>query len=286
MPHVLKKLGRLFLPPIVSKLLGKLLRAKDIPVFERVPDGWARVTDRAESLGWNREAIVAEERNRWESFCEKLHGHGPLGFSHETADSTTTRNIAYHNIHISFALVLALAAHLKTKLKVLDWGGGLGHYFLVGKVLLPEVQMDYCCHEVPLMCAEGSQLCPEVRFCSDDSCLESDYDLVVINGSLGYFPDWKPTLGKLCSVAKDYLFLTRVFVVDRAPTFVVLHRTEEHGYHSDMLTQVFKRAELVNVVTESGFQVVREFAVEDPPQISGIDEQCVHTGWLFKRKSN
>jgi hypothetical protein len=47
--------------------------------------------------------------------------------------------------------------------------------------------------------------------------------------------------------------------------------------------QVFNRNELLQVMTDQGFQVVREFAVEDPPIMSGAAEQCVHTGWLFRK---
>jgi putative methyltransferase (TIGR04325 family) len=236
-----------------------------------------------ESLGWNREVIIDAERARWHAFRENIAGVGPLGFSHETANASTTRNIAFHNIHLTYAYVLALVAHQRTQLSVLDWGGGLGHYYLIGRAMLPEVPLDYYCHEVPLMCKEGAQLCPEVHFCSDESCLTRVYDLVILNGSLGYFPDWKSTLVKLCKTAKSYLLLTRVFVVEQAPTFVILHRAYEHGYQADMLTQVFNRSELLNVIEERGFRILREFAVEDPPVISGISEPSVVTGWLFKK---
>lgn len=283
MLETIRKLGRLLTPPIISKPLGQLVRGRELPTFERVPEGWAKRDRDGVNRGWNREGIIAAERERWNAFRQHANSIEPLGFSHEAPDTSTTRNIAFHNIHLTFGFVLALAAHNKTSLRVLDWGGGLGHYYLVGKALLPEVQLNYHIHEVPLMSDEGSKLCPEVHFCSDDSCLEASYDLVMLNGSLGYFPDWKDTLEKLCSVAESYLLLTRLFVVEREPTFVVLHRTSEHGYRGEMLTQVFNRDEVLAIMTKQGFSIVRELAVDSPPVIEGAHEQCVSTGWLFRR---
>lgn len=278
----IKKFARLILPPILTKPLGHLSRSREIPAFERLPDGWKSVQNH-NSLSWNREGVVESERARWNAFKTRVNNGGPLGFSHESPDPTTTRNIAFHNIHIIFAYVLAKAAHGKQKLSVLDWGGGLGHYYLISKAILPEVEYDYTVHEVELMCKQGKQLCSDVHFCDNDECLQRRYDLVVLNGSLGYFPEWKATLNKVASAANDYLLLTRIFVVDREPTFVVRHRAQDHGYQNEMYTQVFNRFELLEVMKDNGFEAVREFAVEEPPFITGSAEQCVDTGWLFKR---
>ena len=51
----------------------------------------------------------------------------PLGVHHETA-RVTTGDVGAHNMLVSFAYVVALAARGRERLSVLDWGGGLGHY--------------------------------------------------------------------------------------------------------------------------------------------------------------
>jgi putative methyltransferase (TIGR04325 family) len=277
------KLGRLVVPPIVTRPIGHFLRSREKPAFEVVPEGWKRAQNNSQFFGWNTEGVVDVEIKRWEAFREKVLATGPLGFSHENPDPAMSRDVAFHNIHLTFCYVLARAASQRAELSVLDWGGGLGHYFLIAQTMLPGVKLNYTNHEVPMMCEKGQLVCPEINFCSELSCLESTYDVVIANGSLGYFEDWKGTLSKLCESAGEYLFLTRLFVVDHEPTFIILHRTYEHGYESDMLTTVFNRQDVMEVTSRAGFEVVREFAVEEAPYITGAKEQCIDTGWLFKR---
>jgi hypothetical protein len=133
------------------------------------------------------------------------------------------------------------------------------------------------------MCKRGRQLCPDVTFYSDDACLDNRYDLVMINGSLGYFKDWQQVLGRLCDSVDRYLFLTRILIVREAPSFVVLQRTDVYDYHSDMLTQVLNENEVLSVVRDRGLRLVREFVVGDGPTIAGASEQCRDCGWLFEK---
>lgn len=277
-----KNLVRQILPPFVLAVLKRLKRSDAKPLLQYAPEGWNTLPPDAEN-GWDREVVVRTEAAKWDEFRKNLEGTGPLGFSHEHTDLTATRNVYFHNIHLTFAYVLTLAAHEKKDLSVLDWGGGLGHYYLLGKTALPDVRLRFACRDVPLMCEQGKQLCPEVRFYSDDECLKSQYDLVMVNGSLGYFKDWKELLARLCDSVGRYLFLTRVLTVQRSPSFVVLQRTDIYGYNSDMLTQVLNEDEILNIVRDRGLRLVREFVVGDGPTIVGAPEQCRDCGWLFER---
>jgi putative methyltransferase (TIGR04325 family) len=280
----LRNLARLLVPPFLAKPLARLWPSGERPSLEYAPDRWRTLEKIGGTAGWNTETVVQAERAKWEAFCSNLGGAGPLGFSHENNDLTVTSNVSFHNIHLTYAYVLALAAWQKRKISVLDWGGGLGHYYAVGKAMFPDLDLDYYCHEVPLMCEHGKELCPEVHFCSDDTCLQRSYDLIMINGSLGYFPDWKDVLERLAARVTNFLFLTRVLVVQKTPSFLVLQRTEGYNYHSNMLTQVFNQPELRGVLERTGLKMQREFVVENAPTIAGAPEQCVESGWLFKRE--
>ena len=279
----IRNLARLLVPPLLARPLARLWPSGERPSLEYAPDGWRTLEKIGGTAGWNTESVVEAERAKWEAFRNNLGGAGPLGFSHENIDLTVTHNISFHNIHLTYAYVLALAAWQKPKISVLDWGGGLGHYYLIGKAMFPELGLDYYCHEVPLMCEQGRELCPDVHFCSDDTCLQRSYDLIMINGSLGYFPDWKDVLARLAQSAGHYLFLTRVLVVENAPSFGVLQRTEEYCYNSEMLTHVFNRHELLSVPENEGLTMLREFVVGNGPTIAGAPEQCSESGWLFQR---
>lgn len=251
-------------------------------MLEYAPEGWATsLADRRS--GWNADTVVNSEAEKWEAFCRNLDATGPLGFSHEHTDLSVTRNIHFHNVHMTYAYVLALTARQKDELSILDWGGGLGHYYVLGRAVLPDVQLRFACRDLPLMCERGKQLCPQVQFYSDDSCLDSRYDLVMVNGSLGYFKDWKELLVRICNSVGKYFFLTRVLTVRNTPSFVVLQHTDVYDYHSDMLTQVLNEDEVLGAVAGCGLRLVREFVVGDGPTIPGAPEQCRDCGWLFER---
>ena len=287
MPSPLTKILKLLTPPILVDVARRLRRGNTRALLEYAPDGWEDATAcDGGAQGWNVEKIVAVEKEKWSAFCQNLEGSKPLGFSHEDTDLSINRNPYFHNIHVSYAYVLALLARHKDKISVLDWGGSLGHYYLLGRAVLPEVEIDFHCREVPLMCAQGKELCPDIHFYEDDSCLERDYDLVMINGSLGYFPNWKELLARLCGAAKDYLFLTRVLVVEHSRSFVARQHTDVYDYDSELLTQVFNRREVLQTVAGTGLELVREFVVGPGPAVAGAPEPCSDCGWLFRRVSN
>jgi putative methyltransferase (TIGR04325 family) len=280
----LKRIARLLVPPIGIQAMRWIWRKPDgsanlQPTLEYAPDEWKTRFTHPDVKGWDSDSVANTEEAKWEEFRRDLEGAGPLGFSHEHTDLTINREVSFHNVHITYAYVLALTAHLQTSLSVLDWGGGLGHYYLIGKAVLPDVSLDFHCKEVPSMAAAGQRLNPEVHWYADDSCLERSYDLVMVNGSLQYMEDWKETLRRLAKVTRKYLFLTRVPVVEKGPGFIALQRL----YDSEMLHQQFNQAEVLQVVSGLGLHLVREFVVGDRPHIENAPEQCELRGWLFRR---
>jgi putative methyltransferase (TIGR04325 family) len=248
------------------------------PLLVYAPAGWdTPLPTHGPVTGWNAGSVITAETAKWHAFCALADGTGPLGFSHEHTDLTATRHVPFHNIHVTYGYVLALAARGKSKVSVLDYGGGLGHYYRLGRALLPQVELEFCCKEMPAMAEAGKALNPEVRWCSDDSCLAEQFDLVMINGSLQYMRDWQHFLRKAAGAAREYLFLTRVPVVETAPSFVAV----QEAYGTRMLHGQFNKAELLRVVEETGLQLVRELVVGDRPVIANAPEQCELRGWLF-----
>src|SRR4030042_3606352 len=252
-----RKIAQLVLPPIVTEGVRHVLRRHRVGFLEYAPDGWKAIRKDCGSSGWNSESVIEAEEARLDAFRRNLQGAGPLGFSHEHTDLTVVRNVSFHNIHVTYAFVLALAAHQKATLSVLDWGGGLGHYYLIGKAVLPDVALDFHCKDVPLMAEAGKRLNPEVHWYADESCLRRDYDLIMINGSLQYIQDWAGTLQRIASAVKGYLFLTRIPVVDNGPGFVAIQR----AYGIEMLHQQLNQALVLQVVEGTGLRLMREFVV-------------------------
>jgi len=249
--------------------------------LEYAPNGWQTRLNNSQNKGWSVNSVVDTEKEKWDAFCRNLEGPGPLGFSHEHTDPSVIRNPNFHNVHISYAYVLALTAHKKDSISVLDWGGALGHYYLVGKAVLPDVDIDFHVKEVPLMAKAGKQLNPEVHWYDDETCLERDFDLVMMTGSIPYMEDWTDVLHRIARSIKKYLFISRLPVVEHSPSFVAV----QHLYNSQMLHQQINQAELLETVRETGLTLVREFVVGDRPYIKGAPEQCEVRGYLFKRET-
>jgi putative methyltransferase (TIGR04325 family) len=274
----LGKLLTLFIPPVVFKGVHYIQAIFRKPTLEYAPEGWQTSLDNGQNQGWSVDSVVAAERAKWDAFCHNLQGPGPLGFSHEHNDLSVVRNPNFHNVHISFAYVLSLAAHKKDRVSVLDWGGALGHYYRVAKAVLPDVAIDYHVKEVPLMARAGKQLNPEVHWYDDEDCLNKHYDLIMMNGSIGYLEDWADVLHRIAGSVKEYLFLFRLPVVQHSPSFISIERL----YHSQMLHQQLNQTELLETVKEIGLTPMREFVIGDRPFIKGAPEQCELRGWLFR----
>ena len=257
------------------------------PAWEYVPEGWRRAATDPRIRGWDVDAIVASYREKWPSFVRALEGAKPLGVAHEVHVGTEVGNEdeGAHNMLVSYAYVLARAAREKRRVSLLDWGGGIGHYLAISRAVLPEVEIDYHCKDVPRLCEYGRELFPDARFCADErSCLDRSYDLVLASGSLQYSEDWRATLAELGAVADEYLYVTRLPVARRSASFVVVQRPYEYGYDTEYVGWVVARDELLEAARASALELVREFLLTAWFSARGAPEDpVVHRGFLFRR---
>ena len=248
------------------------------PEWEYVPEGWARPTK-----GWDVDAIARAYREKWPAYLAAIEPPNQLGVHHETAQ-VTTGDVAAHNVLVAFAYVVALAARGRHRLSVLDWGGGLGHYWALARSVVPGLELEYRVKETPAVCAEGREAAPEVVFHEDETCLERTYDLVVASSSLQYAEDWRRLLDRLAAAAGSYLYVARVPVALSAPSFVVLQRADAYGYETEYLGWVLNRHELLAYAAGAGVSLGREFLLDARFSASGAPETPVeHRSFLFNR---
>jgi putative methyltransferase (TIGR04325 family) len=245
--------------------------------WEYVPEGWRYPSPGAQ--GWNVESVVRTQLERWPKFLSAAQGSGPLGISHEAPVPTS------HDLIMSFAYVLALAAHEKKRLSVLDWGGGIGHYYVLARALMPQIELDYHCKDLPLFCEAGRKLLPEVRFHDDETCLDRTYDLVYAGSSLQYSEDWRGVAARLAEASAQYLYITRSPMVLHADSFVVLQRPHKYGYHTEYLGWFLNRDALVDAVQAAGMRLIREFLLADRHDVSNAPEAGVARGFLFSAET-
>jgi putative methyltransferase (TIGR04325 family) len=267
--------------PAATVVADQAVEAPPPAEWEYVPEGWARRVK-----GWDVDAVADAYAAKWPSYLEALAGPGPLGINHEVpaGEAVDRFDRGAHNTIVSYAYVAAVAARGRERLSILDWGGGLGHYEPLTRALLPSVELEFYCKEVPALVERGRELLPHVTFYADRSCLERRYDLVLASGSLQYGEDWSTLLGDLAGAAADLLFVTRLPVALEAPSFVVLQRAHRYGYDTEYLGWVVNRDDLLTAAPGSGLTLVREFLLSAWFSAPGAPEAPVeHRGYLFRR---
>jgi len=250
------------------------------PEYEYVPNGWDNHDSRI--TGWNVESVLETQKAKWPEFLRLVRGAQPLGIAHEACTPETT-DYSAHNTLMAFAYVLALTARKKDRVSLLDWGGGIGHYYVIGKALLPAVEINYHCKDVPAMVRGGRELLPEAVFYDDDNdCFNRTYDLVMASSSLQYCRDWRKAVRRLASVSDSYLYITRLPLVCEAPSFVVVQRPHRYGYETEYLSWFLRRDEFLNYMNDLGTELIREFLIHEKSVVHGAPEQGEYRGFLFR----
>lgn len=272
-------------PPLLWRSLRKFASRPQSRDWEYVPEGW-RYADLHSSRvkGWNVESVLEIYKRKWPRFVEMLQGTAPIAFSHESALTGKT-DLINHNAAMSFAYVAALAAQNVTTLSMLDWGGGIGHYYLLTQSLLPNVEIDYHCKDVPLLTAYGAQLFSAQHFYADETCLDRTYNFVMASTSLHYSEDWSGLLAGLANATQGYLYITGLPTVLRVPSFVFVQRPYAYGYETEYLGWCLNLTEFLNRAEAVGLRLVREFVVGHRPFICSAPEQNEYRGFLFQSSS-
>lgn len=276
-----------FVPPIFIDT-GRWLRSKtikaEVPEWEYLPGGWPENISDKRIQGWDAEGVVHTLTKTYPSFIESITAPKPFGLSNE-AVTKGKHDLGFHNTVMTFAYVLTLAAKGKNKIRFLDWGGGIGHYYKLAKSLFPDLEIEYTSKDMPKLCAAGKKLIPEARFVSDEEdCLNQKYDLVMASTSLHYSQDWQRVLTQLIQSANPYIFVTRFPVIESKPSYVMIQRPYKYGYDTEYIGWCVNKKEFFDVAKKAGAILVRTFFCADADNIiiTNAPEQARYQGFLFK----
>ena len=226
--------------------------------------------------------IVEAYSGKLPAFVQAIQGSAPLGVSTSPAVAVGAPSVWEQNANLAYAYVLALAGRKTDSVSILDWGGGAGLLYFLSKAILPDVAFDYHCKDVTAVVSYGREVLPEGTFYDDDSCFARRYDLVVASSSLQYSEDWAQVLERLAQATKRYLFVARLPIVLRSPSFVVLQRTARYGFGTEYLSWALNRDEFLSTAARSGQELVREFLVGYRPSVKNAPEQDESRGFLFR----
>jgi len=280
-----KRFAARFLPPIVRDM-GRYISNRLSREFDYLPGGWDSGNSRIR--GWNVESVVSAQKARWPLFLRAVRGPGPLTVAHpiwnvREATARSEQDYTWHNIIMAYAYVLALAARQRDRVSLLDWGGGVGQHYVLGKVLVPQVEIDYHCKELPLLCQYGRELFPEASFYEDEEgCFKNTYDLVMASDSLQYSRDWRTVVSRLASVSRSYLYVAHLPILHHEASFVVVQRPYRHGYLTEYQSWHLNRAEFLNHMSAVNMELVREFLFGERLHVARAPEQGELRGFLFR----
>ena len=278
----LRSVVRALVPPIVLKGWHALRRRAltHVDMITPAPLGWdtplTQVGASADFWRWNiTPARISGER----ALIERLRANDPDLFRSEVNDEGQRFAGAEYISYMTVVYALAVAARQKLTLSILDYGGGPCDYYWLVRAMLPDLELDYHCFELPPLVELGRELAPDVVWHSDATWMERRFDVVMFNTSLQYLRDWHTVIPQAASAADGYLLLTQVPTVLSESGFVVLQRTGG----SQVLAVRFSRSELIDTVRATGFQLVREFPMAQEAIVYGAPEQPSPRGFLFKR---
>jgi putative methyltransferase (TIGR04325 family) len=274
-PLRLRRLVYDWTPPAMVPLLRRMRRP--LSTTRRLPE-WPAGAE----ANWNHPSIAATEIEKWTRFLELTSGAQPLGINHELP-RLGNLDPAAHNVTMSFAYSAAVAISGRQAISVLDWGGGLGHYARLLRVLFPAVDFDYQCHDLPEICELGRSVQPQVVYSSAPGAWEDRrYDFVLASGSLQAVRDWQRQLAQLARATRGHLLLGRTPVSESKSSFVIAQRPRGLGYNTELVSWVFDRGELLTVAAEAGLELIREFVLHDFEPVSGVRERPAVRAYLFR----
>jgi len=281
-----RRLAVRILPPVVTDLVRAVRRrgrSDGESEWQYLPEGWP---DRNEGAGWEHETVAATQARSWEALRQRVATPAPVTGTSGAGGVPEPGDYALHNTLMVFAYVFGLAALGTKRLRMLDWGCGVGQYRTLANALFPSIELEYHCLELAHLARQGRMLHADATFHADEGpAFARTYDLVMASGSLQYVPDWRAELRKIAAVCERYLYVTRLPMIERAPSFVVLQTPRRVGYETAYPGWLLNRGEFLGEAGSHDLRLVREFLIWERPSVPDAPEQADYRGFLFSRGS-
>lgn len=252
------------MPPVLWKF-GQTVLRRSVDRIEYIPPETAReFPPEPNPEFWS--AFLDSER----AACEALIARACSG----------EPRLAQHGEELKYQIysyVLALAGGDQDRLSVLDYGGNMGEYFWIGKAMVPHLELDFHCKELPAVADVGRSLTPHISWHTDDRCFEPQYDVVMFSSCMQY--STFDTLRAAARSARRYLLFSDVPMVRNVPAFYSKH----HSRGVSTVQRHPNRDEIVALIGDSGLTLFREFDMGPHLPVVNAPEQPTCAGLLFQR---
>lgn len=194
---------------------------------------------------------------------------------------------SYHSL---FSLAVALLIQHRKRVRVLDFGGGMGMALanLLRSLGEPKPPIDYLVVDNDRSCRDGARLFDQMPFVQFSSTLPGDLnyvDLILLSGVLQFVEDYKNILKRLAALNAPYWLLTFVPTGD-IPTFA---SGQQNVPGSTIPVWFFNLDELLEIMRSLGYRMIfqapleREFDMSNFPPTHRLARQC---NLLFHRNDN
>ncbi len=269
-------------PPIIIDFFKYCRSIIKKPEWEYVSAGW-----NYPARGWDKKSVALVNEKQLDQIKDLIGTNHIFGYSHESSNLSSSFDLAYHNLIMIFGYSLARVSSKRDQITMLDWGGGLGHYLLIGRHLMPDLEIQYACKETFEMCNRAKSLNLEGLFShSEDTIFSKKYDFILASGSLHYENNWEVLLTQLAKALNrnGYLLVTYQPFIERSPSFVFIQRPYQYGYQTEYLGWCLNKHEFIDTSAKVGLHSVQEFMVGYCPHIHGAPEQNNYMGLLFQKE--
>jgi len=170
------------------------------------------------------------------------------------------------------------------RVRVLDFGGALGHYYDTAASAFPTLAWEWVVVETPAMVqvSAGADNGRSISWTSDlDQALAETWDFVLASGSLNYVPDPIENLTRLCG-RTPYTLITRLPLWPVEHHLPVVQRRSRRDRAGIYPTWVFSEADFLKEIRAIGDVVFRFDVPDDTARISG--HRGTYSGLLIRTR--
>jgi putative methyltransferase (TIGR04325 family) len=263
---------------MLERLIGYTRGARRPYIWEGVYNDYRDVP--ANGAGFGSEEWISNTRERTRRALE-LFGSPPSGIPYDIP--------SYHSL---FSLTVALLTQYQERVRVLDFGGGMG--LALANLLRslgetgPKPQVEYLVIDNERSCQDGILLFDQVRFVQFSATLPQDpgpIDIILLSSVLQFVEDYKNILKELATFKPRYWLFTFLPAGD-IPTFA---SGQKNVRGSTIPVWFFNLGEIIDIMMSLGYRLIfkapleREFDMSNFPPTHRLPQQC---NLLFHLKSD
>ncbi len=154
---------------------------------------------------------------------------------------------------ISNLLPLIFAVMDKKKIKVLDYGGGMGATYIDSLYALKGIDVEYHILDLKLVVECGMKIFPQkfdLHFHTDIPNAPPAFDVIYLGSCLQYIDDYGKIIQQLINLSPKYIFITDNFM-GKTKTYAT---AQVNMKNRRIAYWIFRKGEIINLFSQHGYQ--------------------------------